>query len=746
VTGLTSVLLQYQGRLTDPSSGNAVADGSYTMTFRLYDVATEGTALWTEGKDVAVQGGVFSTVLGDTVALDQGLFNGQELWLGVKVGTDDEATPRQQLLPVAYAASLIPGAVMQADSTAATLLVANQGSGEALHVGGRMAVEGDLTVGGSLTGGDHTHSGADITSGAVAEPYVDPALARDAELTSAIGAHAGDPGAHHVRYSDGEAWSAALANDGTGSGLDADLLDGLEASAFASADHGHSGADITSGTVAEARIDAAIARDDEVMPTVLANDGTGSGLDADLLDGLEGSAFASISHGHDHGTLSGRTDDDHAQYFHLSQNESVSGRPAFNGGTSGSSSPFYVDSTYRVSNLNADYLDGYHSSSFATSAHNHWGQAWSGISGTGLQLSGGSTGLYGSGSSYGVYGHTTSSTGNGVYGLASSTTGSAYGVYGWSKSTSGRGVYGYASAETGLAYGLYGHSWSTEGRGAYGYALADTGDTNGVRGQADSTSGTGVYGNASATTGDTYGVRGSTESTDGIGVYGTAYASTGNTQGVRGYVYSTDGTAVFGYAGNSSGNRKGVYGSVNGTGYGLYTLDNAYVGGTCVGCTSVMVGLNTSGETLNIGDAVAVGGVGPMLEGHTTPVIEVHRATPGDLSVLGVVYSRGEFYAARELEDDSAAGEFEDDSATIQPAEGEVAPGDYVLVVTSGLAQVRLAPDQKNLTPGSSLAMLEDGSLAAPTGTDANLELTFARIMEAEPDEDGLVWALIDTQ
>lgn len=63
--------------------------------------------------------------------------------------------------------------------------------------------------------------------------------------------------------------------------------------------HSHSGNDITSGTVAEARIDTAIARDNEIMPTVLANDGDSSGLDADLLDGQHASAFASSTHNHD---------------------------------------------------------------------------------------------------------------------------------------------------------------------------------------------------------------------------------------------------------------------------------------------------------------------------------------------------------------------------------------------------------------------------------------------------------------
>ena len=114
VAAATSPLLQYQGRLTDPGSGQAVSDGSYSMTFRLYTLVSGGTALWTETKDVAVQGGLFSTLLGDTAPLSQSLFNGQQLWLGIKVGADDEATPRQRILPVSYALSLVPGAVVQA--------------------------------------------------------------------------------------------------------------------------------------------------------------------------------------------------------------------------------------------------------------------------------------------------------------------------------------------------------------------------------------------------------------------------------------------------------------------------------------------------------------------------------------------------------------------------------------------------------------------------------------------------------
>lgn len=55
----------------------------------------------------------------------------------------------------------------------------------------------------------------------------------------------------------------------------------------------------------------------------------------------------------------------------MAENEIVAGAwtfngiPAFNGGTSGSTAPFTVDSTTVVTNLNSDLLDGLHASDFA---------------------------------------------------------------------------------------------------------------------------------------------------------------------------------------------------------------------------------------------------------------------------------------------------------------------------------------------------------------------------------------------
>lgn len=179
---VTTPVISYQGRLLDPATGQPKPDGGYTMSFSLYNVATGGGPLWTESKSVAVNKGLFNTLLGDITLLPAPLFNGQELYLGITVGSDPETTPRQRLAHVAYAI------------------------------------------------------------------------------------HAADAS-------------------------NADALDGLDSTAFALANHTHDGSAITTGTVAEARIDPTIARVANIMPKVLGNDGAGSGLDADLIDGHDSSEF-----------------------------------------------------------------------------------------------------------------------------------------------------------------------------------------------------------------------------------------------------------------------------------------------------------------------------------------------------------------------------------------------------------------------------------------------------------------------
>jgi len=113
--------INYQGRLTD-SSGSPLS-GTYTVTFRLYEAATGGTALDTDIHDVVVTDGLFNT----EIDFDQSYFDGRALWLGVKVGTDSEMTPRQEFRPVPYALSLVPGAVIDGSLSGPVLKVNSNG-------------------------------------------------------------------------------------------------------------------------------------------------------------------------------------------------------------------------------------------------------------------------------------------------------------------------------------------------------------------------------------------------------------------------------------------------------------------------------------------------------------------------------------------------------------------------------------------------------------------------------------------
>jgi len=97
--------INYQGKLAD-NLGATVADGSYSMVFRLYTVATAGTHVWTETQDVTVTNGLFSVMLGSDTSLSGVDFN-RTLYLGVNIETDGEMTPRKILgaVPAAFEAN-----------------------------------------------------------------------------------------------------------------------------------------------------------------------------------------------------------------------------------------------------------------------------------------------------------------------------------------------------------------------------------------------------------------------------------------------------------------------------------------------------------------------------------------------------------------------------------------------------------------------------------------------------------------
>lgn len=283
----------YQGRLNDAGSP---ADGDYDFQFIIFTAEVGGSQVGPilNGDHVQVIDGYF------TVYLDfgAGVFDGTALWLEVQVrdggsmGAYTPLAPRQAVLPSPY--SLYSGKVEWDDIEGMPPGFADgTDDGSQYQAGNQLDLVGDTfdVVEGAGSGLDadtvdgqeaadfatttHGHAGEDITSGTVAVARIHSSVARDSEIMPTV-----------------------LDADGAGSTLDADTVDGQQASDFASTTHGHAGEDITTGTVADGRVPLSIARVAEVMPIVLANDGPGSGLNADTLDGLGSGSFSPAAHSH----------------------------------------------------------------------------------------------------------------------------------------------------------------------------------------------------------------------------------------------------------------------------------------------------------------------------------------------------------------------------------------------------------------------------------------------------------------
>jgi hypothetical protein len=110
---ITNDIVQVQGRLTD-ASGNPI-NGTVTVTTSIYDVSSGGIARCTDADTVNAVKGLFTMEMDFCTASD---FNGDQLYLGIKVGSDAEMTPRQAIYAVPYAWGLRPGAIVKgADST-----------------------------------------------------------------------------------------------------------------------------------------------------------------------------------------------------------------------------------------------------------------------------------------------------------------------------------------------------------------------------------------------------------------------------------------------------------------------------------------------------------------------------------------------------------------------------------------------------------------------------------------------------
>ncbi|HEY8999383.1 MAG TPA: hypothetical protein VIM53_03615 [Candidatus Saccharimonadales bacterium] len=101
----TAPTINFQARLMN-TNGSVVADGSYSVVFKIYSVSTGGSALWTETQSVSVTNGYLTVNLGSVTPFNSSIPWGSPLWLTMNVNSDGEMSPRLSLTSVPSALSL----------------------------------------------------------------------------------------------------------------------------------------------------------------------------------------------------------------------------------------------------------------------------------------------------------------------------------------------------------------------------------------------------------------------------------------------------------------------------------------------------------------------------------------------------------------------------------------------------------------------------------------------------------------
>ena len=658
-------LIHYQGRLTNPSGQPITTPVDITFTF--WSAETGGVQLGSGFSDTDTvtpdASGIYSTLIGDDPGnlIPASIFAGNSIWLNVRINLEN-LTPRGRIVSVGYALRSAHADTADTATTATRSLVATQAD-NAGKLGGQPLS--------ALAAKAHTHAAGDTISGMFSDALVTNTLTVSSAGSVDGGAiKSGTVAAARIDAAIARVTGilpAVLAGDGPGSTLDADKLDGKESSAFAATAHAHKAGDITSGmfsdalvtntltvsalgsvdgsaiksgTVAAARIDAAIARDIEIMPAVLAGDGTGSTLDADTLDGQQASAFMSAASDNwvntSGDTMTGALTVTGSSITPLVDvtNSNIGAVDAIRGTASGTGAVTNYGGSFSAAGYSGIGVFGVASggegrgvfgNASATGAVQNYGGSFEAAGKFGRGVSGTASGT-GAVTNYGGYFSAAGDSGRGVYGYATATGAASnrggvfyaagntgLGVWGGASGTSGRGVYGVASATGDVEnYGGYFEAAGDSGRGVFGTAIATGAVTNyggifsaagdsgrGVVGTAIATgavtnyggvfyaaghSGRGVYGAAIATgAGENYGGRFEAAGDTGSGVYGTASGTSG--VGVYGYASATGAVTNYGGSFQAAGNGGfGVYAVASGTsGCGVYAEGKGYdfyAGGT----------------------------------------------------------------------------------------------------------------------------------------------------------------------
>ncbi|MDM8526711.1 hypothetical protein QUF58_00750 [Anaerolineales bacterium HSG24] len=438
-------VLPIQGQLTD-SAGTPIT-GNRSVTFSVYEVATGGTAKCSSTQTVTITEGFFST---EITGCDTGDIRGFQMYMGIKVGSDAEMTPRQPLRAVPYAYSLLPGADLQGNNAGSSMLfVVNFSS------------EKDTSAVRALTNatGGRTYAvyGRNLSTGGRAVYGITEALT--GTTYGMYGVSQSDEGQGVRGWAENSTgntvgvFGRSSSNQGTGVHGVATSVEGTTYGVY-----GESRSDNGYGIYGYASAKNPL---DTTYGVYGRSEGpTGYGVYGIGLDvGTAGLVTA---------TTTGQT----TGLYGLSASDEGRGVYGVATAISGTTYGVYGQTTALTGTTYGLY--GHNSSQ---NGYGSFGYV-SALTGT----------------TYGTYGQSDADNGYGVYGHTTALTGTTYGTYGQSDANNGYGVYGHTTALTGTTYGTYGQSDADNGYGVYGHTTALTGTTYGVYGESQSTQGAGVQG------------------------------------------------------------------------------------------------------------------------------------------------------------------------------------------------------------------------------------------------------------
>ncbi len=404
-------VISYQGRITD-SGGAPVADGTYTVRFRIYDASSGGNLEWDSGdRSVEVTNSMFEFLMGQDPQPGINMEFDESYWLLVTFDGDNQL-PRQRMGSVGYAymaSGLVLGTEINGwvnggfaikGTNTSTIGISDGVSGESNSTAGR-GVFGEATASTGMTFGVYGLSNSTAGRGVYGEAATTTGITmggyfknNSSSGTGVYGEATRSTGITYGVYG----WSSSS----TGAGVY-----GRVGNATGNNYGVHGETNSLSGRGVYGEVTATAGTTYGVYGE--SNSTYGTGVYGEV------TASTGLTHG-------------------------VYGRDASTSGTG---------------------VRGYVSAPTG-STYGAWGTSVS-TSGTGVVGSATAS----TGTTYGVYGDCNSTSGTGVRGEADATTGTAYGVYGTSASTSGTAVRGWATASTGTTYGVYGRCQSPDGYGVY---------------------------------------------------------------------------------------------------------------------------------------------------------------------------------------------------------------------------------------------------------------------------------------